>query len=369
MNWTTKQQKMTKISIEHSCQIRTLYQISNIRGKKLFGMFPQYSKAQIYVHAKKPINGEPVFDKRKLNKGRPRKFSAHDERSMTRTIPKLRKECGSFTSKRLQLESGTSHVSNRTFRRHLNAGGYKYLQSRKKGRMSQKDLKIRLKFCRDIEKKKLTQDFWDTGISFYLDGVGFEFKTRPQDQARAPKAREWRKSCEGLDVDCVAKGKKEGKKNANFMVAISKGKGVVLCKQYFGQITGGKFARIIRTEFDAAFAASSNPVDKVFLQDGCPRQNSACARRAVKRKGATIFSIPSRSPDINCIEIFFHLVSKKLETDTLEQNIEKETFEQFSERVENTLRNFDAVTIDKIIGTMAKRIKEVIKSKGQRIKY
>ena len=75
------------------------------------------------------------------------------------------------------------------------------------------------------------------------------------------------KKCEGLDVDCVAKGKKAGKKSANFMVAISKGKGVVMCKQYFGAITGRKFARIIRTKLD----------DKVFLQDGCPRQNRAWA--------------------------------------------------------------------------------------------
>ena len=95
--------------------------------------------------------------------------------------------------------------------------------------MSQKDLTLRLKFYRNIQKQGLGQQFWDKGISFYLGGVGFELKICPRDQARTPKAREWRKKCEGRD-DCVAKGKKEGKKSANFMVAISKGKGVVLCK-------------------------------------------------------------------------------------------------------------------------------------------
>ena len=139
-------------------------------------MFPQYSKAHIYVHAKKPINGEPVFNHGKFNEGRPSKFSAHDEHSMNRKIPKLRKDVGSFTSRHLQLESGTSHVSNRTFRRHLNYGRYKYLQSRKKGRMSQKDLTLRRKFCRNIQKQGLGQHFWEKGISFYLDVVGFEFK-------------------------------------------------------------------------------------------------------------------------------------------------------------------------------------------------
>ena len=100
-----------------------------------------------------PINGEPVFNHRRLNKGRPRKFSAHDERSMKQTIPKLRKDVGSFTSRCLQLESGTSHISNRKFGRYLNHGSYKYLQSRKKGCMSQKDLTPPLKFCRNIQKQ------------------------------------------------------------------------------------------------------------------------------------------------------------------------------------------------------------------------
>ena len=153
------------------------------------------------------------------------------------------------------------------------------------------------------------------------------------------------------------------------MVTISKRKGAVLCKQYFGVIRGRKFARIIRREFVGAFATSCKPDGKVFLQDGCPRQNGACVRRALELKGATISRISSRNPHLNCIENFFHLVNKKIQTDTIDNNIERQTFEEFSEKVEDTMRNFSVETIDKIIGTMAKRITEVIKHKGQRIKY
>ena len=56
------------------------------------------------------------------------------------------------------------------------------------------------------------------------------FKTNPLDQARAPKAREWRKKNEGLEIGCTAKGKKEGSVNSNFMVGISYNGGVVLCE-------------------------------------------------------------------------------------------------------------------------------------------
>ena len=93
-----------KISDEHSAQIRAAFQLSNVRGKKLLKMFPQYSKAAIYKHAKKPLNGEPFFDKQTMNKGRPKKLSIQDERSIIRTIPKLREQLGNFTSKRVQLE-------------------------------------------------------------------------------------------------------------------------------------------------------------------------------------------------------------------------------------------------------------------------
>ena len=122
----------TTISIEHSAQIRAAYQLSKVRGKNLLRMFPQYSRSLIYKHAKKPLNGEQVFDKRKLNKGRPRKLPVQDERSIIRAVLKLREEVGWFTSKRVQLESGVKHVCNRQIRNVMKAG-YRYLTSRKKG--------------------------------------------------------------------------------------------------------------------------------------------------------------------------------------------------------------------------------------------
>ena len=99
-----------KILHEHSAQIRAAYQLSSVRGKNLIKMFPQYSKAAIYKHAKTPLNGDPVFDKRKMNKGRPKKLTVQDERCILRTIPKLREELGNFTSKRVQLAFHTADI-------------------------------------------------------------------------------------------------------------------------------------------------------------------------------------------------------------------------------------------------------------------
>ena len=276
---------------------------------------------------------------------------------------------GSFTSKRIHAESGVDHVSNRTVRRCLNRAGYQYLQSRKKGLLHQADLKKRLQFCHKIRRLAITQQFWREGISFYLDGVGFEFKTNPLGEARSPSSREWRRKGEGLNFGCVAKGKKEGKRNANFMVAISYGCGAIMCKQYFGIITGQKFADIVHSEFDSAFEKSANPTGKRFLMDGCPRQNSATAKKAITAVGGVLFSIPPRSPDLNPIENFFHLVGRRLKLEAVAKNITRETFEQFSKRVIKCVFDFNIDEIDKIIDSMDKRIKLVLKSRGQRIKY
>ena len=97
--------------------------MSKIRGKELLNLLPQYSKAAVYKHAKKPLNGEPVFYKREQNKGRPKKLLPQDERSILRGAPKHRMEVGNFTSKRVQLESGITNVCNKTVWNVLNKGG------------------------------------------------------------------------------------------------------------------------------------------------------------------------------------------------------------------------------------------------------
>ena len=103
--------------------------------------------------------------------------------------------------------------------------------------------------------------------------------------------------------------------------------------------------------------------------DGCPRQNSKMAMRAIEKVGAKVFRIPARSPDLNPIENFFHLVSVKLNNDAIEKKITKESIQEFSSRVRESMQNFSSDEMDKIIDSMDKRITAVAKVHGQRIKY
>ena len=56
-----------------------------MRGKLLLDKFPQYSKASIYRHAKRPID-EEKFDKRSLNRGRPASLSERDKRNILHQV-------------------------------------------------------------------------------------------------------------------------------------------------------------------------------------------------------------------------------------------------------------------------------------------
>ena len=92
------------------------------------------------------------------------------------------------------------------------------------------------------------------------------------------------------------------------------------------------------------------------------------ARYAWGEVDAQKFTIPARSPDLNPIGKIFHIVKRRLCQDALDQRITGEDFAAFSARFKNTLETIHIGVVDITILTTGKRINEIIKRKGQRIK-
>ena len=134
--------------------------------------------------------------------GRPGKLDARKKRILLREIPKLRKSEGKFTVKRLMQQAGVSarDVSFRTVQRFLHSQGYKYLQARQKGLLTDKDLKKRLRFARKI-KREYDDNLWTERIAFFLGAVSFIHKFNPADQARAPRGASGEKKQRDWPVD------------------------------------------------------------------------------------------------------------------------------------------------------------------------
>ena len=69
------------------------------------------------------------------------------------------------------------------------------------------------------------------------------------------------------------------------------------------------------------FRRSAKSHSKLFVQDNCPIQNCAKARRALASVKAKLFAIPPRSCDINPIENVFNLVKRELQRQAIKDNI------------------------------------------------
>ena len=320
---------------------------------------------------KKPIE-DKVFDKRKMNRGRPKKLDERDRRRIIRQVQILRDQgIVNFTVRRVKLLAGLAgKVSDETVRLVLHSDGLAFRNAAKKGVLKKEDLQKRVEFAKKVQKRfpNCGRELWKTGIAFYLDGVSFTHKTHPLDQAQAPKKKLWRRRNERLKAGMTAKSNNEGVggKQAHFLVGIAYQKGVILCEQYDGRLNGEKFAEFVRKTLPGVFAQCSS---QRFLQDGDPSQNSAKARDAIYSIGAMKFSIPARSPDLNPIENLFHLAKKKMHADALSQNITFENWEDFVLRVKTTMETSNIDVIDRTIASLEKRISLVIKNKGERTKY
>jgi len=308
--------------------------------------------------------------KQRKSMGRPRKISARMERYILHQLEVLRREEGTFTIKRLMMATGLSEsdISIRSVSNVLYRNGIRMYHARRKGVLSQNDLKTRKKFAQQCLSDH-TEDYWMNDIAFYLDAVSFVYKTNPMDQATKPRGRVYRRRSEGLKLNCTSKGQKEGTggKHARFVVAISYQKGVLICEPY-EKMNGEFFEDFIDRNFETMFEACGK-TSREFVQDGDPSQNSKIAMEALRRVNAQLVTIPPRSPDLNPIENIFHCVSEQLRKDAIMRNLQYESFENFQDRIVSTIRGMPTHVIDKTIASTHKRLKLIASNGGQRTKY
>ena len=230
-----------------------------------------------------------------------------------------------------------------------------------------KDMRNRVKFAKKMQRE-YSADVWTKQIRFYLDSVAFAYKRNPLDQGKAPEARIWRKKSEGLEIRCVAKGRKEGTggKVVKFIVAISYDKGVICCEPY-ERMCGHFFATFIKMNFTRLFTKADKGTNRLWIQDGDPPQNSEMARSAMRSANSTL--IKSQSPDLNCIENLFPIVRRILKKQALERGIKRESFNQFKAHAKAAILSIPVRTINHIIGSIHKRMSLVITNKGRRLNY
>ena len=85
--------------------------------------------------------------------------------------------------------------------------------------------------------------------------------------------------------------------------------------------------------------------------------------------GRKNFSNTARSADLKPIENMFNIARRKLKEQAVAEKITRKTFEKFFVSIVETLKKFSIEIIDKIIESIPKRTKMIVKSKVKGIKY
>ena len=74
--------------------------------------------------------GSEASVSRQVQQGTTKETGDKDEQRVLRNVGKLRRSEGHLTSKRVQLQSDTTHVCNKTLRNYLNRNAYHYLKKK-----------------------------------------------------------------------------------------------------------------------------------------------------------------------------------------------------------------------------------------------
>ena len=175
-----------KIDAESKAYVRFLREEGDLTVQEIVDLCG-ISRGSIY----RCLNAKKCEKDRKL-RGRPRLISPRDERIIVRNIARLRKAEGNFSCHQLRAESGLHHVSLCTMNRTLKRLGFGFMETRRKGILTEKDYAERRQFARTVQRS-YSKDFFKTDICFYLDGVSFYHKSNPMNDARAPHGKVWRK--------------------------------------------------------------------------------------------------------------------------------------------------------------------------------
>ena len=80
------------------------------------------------------------------------------------------------------------------------------------------------------------------------------------------------------------------------VVAISHGKGVIICQPY-EKMTGAYFSNFIDRNFNTMFQTAEKGNSRIWVQDGDPSQNSALAKSGMSRANSTLLKLPPRRPE------------------------------------------------------------------------
>ena len=281
--------------------------------------------------------------------GRPRKTDTRGDRMIARII-KLSPKCSS-SSVRARLPVSVRNVSTRTIRRRLFDGGLKSYAPARKPRLTPKNIKDRIRFCKQY--RNWTPQQWER-VMFTDESTFTQFHNYCQ-HVRRPAGKRF-------DSKYVIPVVKMAPKVMVWGSVSAYGRGALWFLPPKTSMTGPVYLQVIQEKLPQFMEIHGTTY---FQQDGAPCHGVRPVREWLEETGYTLVGHwPGNSPDLNIIEnVWMKLKQKVAERhptsmDDLVQKIKDAWVSDVTPDYCRTLAH-----------SMPRRIANVLKNKGHHTKY
>ena len=283
--------------------------------------------------------------------GRPRRLTDAEVRTVVREIKQNPAESAVKIAQNVSQTSGKS-VSASTIRRTLNDHGLHGRIPRKKPFISKTNQNKRLNFARKYEKNDL--NFWNNIL--FSDEKKFEILA-PKKQSKI-----WRSKNEEFDDKCTVKTIKHGGGSImvwGCMAAAGVGN-LVFIESTMDKIG---YLNILKENVGPSVEKLGLSRTWIFQHDNDPKHTSKIVKEWLLYRTPKTLDHPPQSPDLNPIEHLWAYLDKK---------VRQRTVSNKEELKKTILEEWQKIPIEltkKLVASMPRRLKAVIKSKGKQTKY
>lgn len=244
------------------------------------------------------------------------------------------------------------HLKREAVRRAIRLFGYKALVRRRKPDISKKNRIKRMEFAREYVDKP--QEFWDKFL--FTDESKFNIF------GSDGRIKVWRKPWQGLDSRYTAKTVKHN--GGGVMVwGCMAANGVGILEFINGIMDQYVYIDVLKRNLGPSVAKLGLGRDYIFQQDNDPKHTSNNALMYLAYNTPHYLRTPPQSPDLNPIE---HL------WDVLERRIRKHHVTSKNQLKLIITEEWDKIEMDvtrNLVGSMKRRLEEVIRRRGHATKY
>lgn len=283
--------------------------------------------------------------------GRPPLLKAIDKRHFIRTAVANRKDSADEITEKFN-NLGLTGLSTITARRVLHEHGYHGRVGQRKPLVSESNRKKRFKWCQERLRwdKEWDNIIWSDESRFLLfesDGKHYV----------------WRKPHEKYDIDCIFPTVK-GSKGIMVWGCFTKDKlGPLVVVE--GTITGRAYINLLEENLLPFIQDLDDDITYTFQDDNAPVHRAKAVIDWKEENLITSLPWPAQSPDLNPIEHLWDILGRKVH----EHKPHPKNLKELRDLVQEEWLKIPASDLEKLVDSMPRRVRSVIKNKGNPTKY